>query len=96
MIGELLCQYRTRHNLSQAEVARKLGVSLKSVSNWETDVSQPSIKHLKDLCNLYHVSADELLELKPVKTLNVEYLSQRDCKILNGLIQVIQDIDKIK
>ena len=38
-MGERICIQRTAHNLSQSDLAERLGVSRQSVSKWETDLS---------------------------------------------------------
>ncbi len=37
--AELLRAWRTRHGLSRAEFARRLGAPLRTVENWESDKS---------------------------------------------------------
>lgn len=44
-----LKQHRKRMNLTQTEVARKVGVSLTSYQLWERDVSKPNEENLKKL-----------------------------------------------
>lgn len=47
---------------SQQYVAQKLGVSIQAISKWENGKSDPDISFLVPLSNLFHVSADELLD----------------------------------
>ncbi len=60
-IGEKLLKLRKEKHLSQEEVAERLNVSRQTVSKWETDQSTPDFDKLIPLCNLYEISADELL-----------------------------------
>ena len=55
---------REAANLSQKQVALTLGVSAPTVSNWESGKINPTVANLKELCHLYNVSADYLLELE--------------------------------
>lgn len=61
MIGSRLVFQRKRAGLTQAGLANKLKVSVKTVKNWESDTSDPTLKSLLALCELFHISADELL-----------------------------------
>lgn len=61
MIGEKLLQLRKKSQLSQEEVAEKLHVSRQTISKWETDQSTPDFDKIIPLCELYKISADELL-----------------------------------
>ena len=40
-LGERICQLRTRHGLSQVDLADRLAISRQSVSKWETDAAVP-------------------------------------------------------
>ena len=63
MLGEQIKELRLSHNLSQVELAERLGVSKQSVSNWENENIMPSIDMLKKICRFFSCSADYLLEL---------------------------------
>lgn len=52
---------RVNCNLLQTDVAAKLGVSAKTVGNWETGASHPRAAQLVELCALYGVSLDDLI-----------------------------------
>ncbi len=52
---------RNRENLSQEALADKLSVTRQSVSKWEMDQAQPQLDKVVQLCQLFHISADELL-----------------------------------
>ena len=46
MLGESIKMLRQSRNWSQVDLARDLGVSKQSVSNWENENIQPSIEML--------------------------------------------------
>ena len=56
-----LKKIRKDNNLSQEELADKLGVSRQAVSKWELGVSVPSTDTLLELCKLFKVSFEEIL-----------------------------------
>lgn len=57
-----LLQYRKQHNLSQEELAEKIGVSRQAVSKWERAEASPDIDNLIKIAELYGISLDELLK----------------------------------
>ena len=61
-LGDNLLKARKRMNLSQEEVAEKLGVSRQTISKWELDETLPDIRQSKKLASLYNLSLDELIE----------------------------------
>lgn len=60
-IGEKLYELRKEKHLSQEEVAEKLDVTRQTISKWETNQSTPDFDKIKPLCELYGITADELI-----------------------------------
>lgn len=69
-IGDRLLELRRVKHLSQEEVADRLNVTRQTVSKWETDQSMPDFDKIVPLCELYEISADELLTGKSRKGKN--------------------------
>lgn len=60
-IGEKILNLRKQKKLSQEEVANCLNVSRQTISKWETDQSTPDLDKIEPLCELFEISADELI-----------------------------------
>lgn len=58
---QVLFELRTKHGLSQDELAEKVFVTRQAVSRWETGDTVPSTETLKLLSKLYNVSINTLL-----------------------------------
>lgn len=56
-----LYELRKKHNLSQEELAEKLGVSRQAVSKWERSEASPDTDNLIALAKIYELSLDELI-----------------------------------
>lgn len=56
-----LFELRKKHNLSQEELAEKLGVSRQAVSKWERSEASPDTDNLIALAKIYNLSLDELI-----------------------------------
>ena len=61
MLNKRIKQLRIERGLSQVDLAKKLGVSKQSISNWENDNIQPSIEMLLKISRIFSVSTDYLL-----------------------------------
>ncbi len=61
-IGEKIAYLRSNLDISQEQLAEKINVSRQSVSKWEMDQALPQIDKVLQLCELFKVSADELLQ----------------------------------
>lgn len=67
-----LLQYRKKNNLSQEELAAKIGVSRQAVSKWERAEASPDTDNLILLADIYGVTLDELLKGTDSKDSNDE------------------------
>ena len=63
MLGDQIKAIRLSHNLTQVQLAQKLGVSKQTISNWENNNIYPSIDILMRFATQFGCSADYLLEL---------------------------------
>lgn len=61
MLSDNIRNYRKKHNMSQDELADKLGVSRQSVSLWENGQTQPTIDNIIAMAKIFNISSDELL-----------------------------------
>lgn len=60
-LADNLKRIRKEHNLSQEQLAEELGVSRQSVSKWESGQAYPEMDKVLQLCKLFDVNIDELL-----------------------------------
>ena len=61
VFAERLKELRTERKVSQAKLAKELGVSFSVVCYWETDRSEPTAVNIVKLADYFGVSADYLL-----------------------------------
>ena len=65
MISENIRFYRKTNNMSQDELAEKLGVSRQSISFWENGQTQPTLENVIALAKIFNISSDALLSPDP-------------------------------
>ena len=63
-IGKKIRKYRKEANLTQEEMANRLGVTAPAVNKWENGVSTPDIALLAPIARMFHISVDELLSYR--------------------------------
>lgn len=78
--------------ISQIELAKKLGVTKQSVSNWENDNILPSIEMLIKIATFFGVSTDYLLGLDKKRTLDIENLSEIQIAHIQLLVDDLRKI----
>lgn len=60
-IGKFILKCRKEKQLTQTELAEKIGVSDKSVSNWENGRNMPDLSLFKPLCEILDISINDLI-----------------------------------
>ena len=62
-IGNTIKNLRTKHKVTQDQLATFLGVTPQAISRWESETSYPDIELLPSIAEFFSVSTDELLGL---------------------------------
>ena len=62
--GTMIAALRKEQGMTQLDLAEKMGVTDKAVSKWERDLSFPDVNSLPKLAEIFHVSVDELMQVK--------------------------------
>ena len=60
-IGKFIADCRKQINLTQMQLAEKLGITDKAVSKWERGIAMPDTSIMLELCDILHISVNELL-----------------------------------
>ena len=60
-IGNFISECRKKKKLTQSELAERLGVTDKSVSNWENGRNMPDLSLFKPLCEELDISINDLI-----------------------------------
>ncbi len=61
-IGKFIAKKRKELNLTQEQLAERLGVSNKTISKWETGKCMPDYAVVKNLCEELKISVSELMD----------------------------------
>lgn len=93
MLNQRIRELRLAKNISQVDLAKIIGVSKQSVSNWENDNIQPSIDILLKLAKFFDVSTDYLLALENSRSIDVSDLSLEE---IAHIQLIIDDIRKYR
>ena len=90
MLNQRIRELRKARHWSQVELADKLGISKKSLSNWENNNIQPSIEMLMRLASSLNVSTDHLLGMDERSFLEVSGLSDEELAHVQLIIDDIR------
>ena len=60
-IGKFIANCRKKENLTQMQLAEKLGITDRAVSKWETGKAMPDSSIMLELCDVLKISVNDLL-----------------------------------
>ncbi|MFA7637410.1 MAG: helix-turn-helix domain-containing protein, partial [Monoglobales bacterium] len=84
-VGKRIAELRKKHNITQIELARRLGITNRAVSKWESGISAPSMETLYKICKCFSVSTDFFIMDKP---------NEKDDKVVTGM-QSLKELYRI-
>ena len=68
VFSKRLQYYLDQYDISQAELARRLGVGTTSVSNWVNGTKSPRMSKVDMMCEIFHCKRSDLMEERPVES----------------------------
>ena len=71
-IGKFILQLRKEKNMTQKELAEKLGVTDRAISKWENGRGMPELSLMKALCDELGISVNELLSGEKIESENYQ------------------------
>ena len=93
--GAAVKQLREKRNLTQAELADRIGVSAKTISKWETAKGLPDVSLLEPLAKALNISVIELMNGEQVTNRNVSANMLRSkfyvCPVCGNIIHSMGD-----
>lgn len=88
-LSEKIFQYRKEKKITQEELADKLNVTRQTISKWETEESLPDLDKIAPLCELFGISADELLtDKKTVSNSKREEPDKRRALVISSSVTI--------
>ena len=88
--GNTLKTLRLRKNMTQAQLAQKLGLTKSVISAYETGLRLPSYDILIHIARIYNVSTDYLLGIEQKQEIDLSGLSQEETNALLNLINAMK------
>ena len=88
--GNTLKTLRLHHNMTQAQLAQKLGVTKSVVSAYENSLRMPSYDILISISKVFKVTTDYLLGLEQKQEIDLSGLSEEEIAALLNLIKAMK------
>ena len=90
-MGEKLKSLRIEKNLTQKQVADRIGLAISAVSSYESDTRYPSYDVLVKLARIFHVSTDYLLGITNTRNIDVTGLNDNEIELVLQLVDTLRN-----
>lgn len=90
-LGQKVRRLRESRDWSQAELARRAGVTKSAISTYELGIRTPSADVVCAFAKVFGVSADYLLGIAERRAVEVEGLSERDEALVRELVASLKE-----
>ena len=87
-LGNKIAELRKKNNLSQEELAEKVGVARQTISKWEIGDTTPDINQVKIISKIFNISIDELVD-NDINNVIVEKVSNTE-KLAGITIKILK------
>ncbi len=87
MISNRIQTLREQNGMTQAALAKQLGITRSSVNAWEMGISVPSTQYIVELALIFHVSTDYLLGVERSSSLDISGLHEDDVHLLYNVVE---------
>ena len=91
--GKFISQKRKEKNLTQEQLAEKIGVSNKTISKWETGKCMPDYSVVKSLCEELDITVAELMDGEASQEKSVRTYDEEQ---IMDLLRRTQELEKQK
>lgn len=96
MISDRIKQLREMQGLTQADLAKKIGISRSGVNAWEMGISVPSTQYIVELAYIFKVSTDFLLGVDDSASISVHGLKEDDILLVQNTISHLRKKNRDK
>lgn len=90
MIANQIRYLREQRGLTQADLAKKLGLTRSSVNAWEMGVSVPSVQYVIELAKIFKVSTDYILGVDSSWSISLSGLSDADVQMVCTIVNLLR------
>ena len=91
-IGKFIAECRKQKQLTQLQLADKLGITDKAISKWERGIAMPDTSIMLELCDILCISVNELLNGEMI---NMENSNEKNEQLLLDMAKELETKNKI-
>ncbi|MBR6622526.1 MAG: helix-turn-helix transcriptional regulator [Ruminococcus sp.] len=92
-LGDKIRLLREKSGLTQAALARELGISRSGVNAWEMGLSVPQVQYIVALAKQFKVSSDYILGIEETSSVSISGLTEKQMSAVIELINCFRSSD---
>lgn len=89
-LSQQIVNMRFKTGMSQAELARRLGVTRSSVNAWELGFATPQLKHVIEMAGIFSTTVDNMLNISNEVLVNITELNDEERQLVYTLIDCLK------
>lgn len=93
-MGEKPKSLRLEKNLTQKQIADRIGLAISAVSSYESGTRYPTYETLIKFARIFHVSTDYLLGITDKRNIDVSGLNDNEIELISQLVDTIRSKEK--
>ena len=93
-MGDKLKSLRIEKNLTQKQIADRIGLAISAVSSYESGTRYPTYETLIKFARIFHVSTDYLLGITDKRNIDVSGLNDNEIELISQLVDTLRSKEK--
>lgn len=90
-IADRIRYLREKNDMTQTDLANKLGISRSAVNSWEMSLSSPSITNIIEMSQIFNVTADYILSTSNNLLVDISHLSNEEREVVIKLVSCLKN-----
>ena len=95
-ISERILKVLKDRNMTQAELAKQVGIATSTISEWKKRKTNPTADKIMDICNVLQITPEQLLTGKGIEDEENITVTSRESCFTPYDIQLVQDYHGLK
>ncbi len=87
---ERIAELRWQSRMTQAELAKRLGVTRSAVNSWEMGLSIPQLKHVIEMSKIFNTTVDSMLKSPEQVVVNITDLTKDEQQAVFNLVDCLK------
>lgn len=89
-VADRIRYLREKNEMTQTDLAKKLGISRSAVNFWEMSLSSPSINNVIEMSRIFNVTTDYILSTSDKLFVDISELGNEEKQVILKLVECLK------